>query len=152
MKKIIALVVASFAFVSTAYAAAPNNNSPIGYWKTIDDATGEAKSIVAIYEAPDHTLTGKVLKLFNNPESVCTACQGEQRNKPIVGMIVMMDLKQSEKRFAEWNRGSILDPKNGKSYQCNLKLSDGGQKLNVRGYIGVPLFGRSQTWERMPEG
>lgn len=154
MKKLLTLAftLVVIACSVTTQAAERSLNSPIGYWKTIDDVTGKPKSIVAIYEAPDHTLTGKVLKLFSEPDRLCTACGGELRDKPIVGMVVINNLKQSEKRLAEWGNGSILDPKNGKSYQCTLKVSEGGQKLNVRGFIGLPLFGRSQTWERLPEG
>ena len=150
-KMLIALLLSSLSFISVAHAA-EMNNSPLGYWKTIDDVTGEPKSVVAIYEAADHTLVGKVLKLFQDPDRLCTACEGELKNKPIVGMVVMLNLKRSQERSPEWKGGSILDPKNGKSYECYVKLTDGGQKLNVRGFIGLPLFGRSQTWERLPEG
>lgn len=149
MKKLIGLAISATALMSAAHAA---TNSPVGYWKTVDDTTGEAKSIVAIYEAPNHTLVGKVLKLFKEPDRTCIACDGDLHDKPIAGMVVMMNLKPSGNRTAQWSGGSILDPKNGKSYQCDLKLTDGGDKLNVRGYIGLPLFGRSQTWERVPEG
>ena len=51
----------------------------------------------------------------------------------------------------EWNGGYILDPKNGKTYKCEMKLEDGGKKLTVRGYIGFSLLGRSQTWIRVAE-
>ena len=149
MKKLLALAMTATASMNVAYAT---SISPIGYWKTIDDVSGEPKSIVAIYEGPNHTLVGKVLKLYQEPDRTCSACEGDLHDKPIAGMVVMMNLKPSGNRTAEWTGGSILDPKNGKSYQCYVKLADGGKKLDVRGYIGLPLFGRSQTWERVPEG
>ena len=123
--------------------------SPVGYWKTIDDVTGQPKSIVQIYEAPNHALKGKVVRLFKDPERLCTACEGEQHNKPIVGLQVMNQLKRSAENKNEWIGGDILDPKSGKMYHCSIKISEKGQQLNVRGYIGLPLFGRTQTWVRV---
>lgn len=141
MKKIISCVLAFVA--SNAIAA-----SPVGLWKTIDDVSGQPKSIVKISESSDHELNGKVIKLFKDPSRLCTACEGENHNKPIVGLTVMHGLKPS-KESGLWQDGQILDPKSGKIYHCTARLLEGGNRLQVRGYIGLPLFGRSQTWERV---
>lgn len=141
MKK---LLLATLIFaVSNAIAA-----TPVGLWKTIDDVTGQPKSIVSINESADHQLTGKVIKLFKDPKRLCTACEGENHNKPIVGLTVMHGLKPSKEQGL-WEEGEILDPKTGKVYHCTLRVLENGNKLQVRGYIGLPLFGRSQTWERV---
>lgn len=146
--KIVAcLLIAMIPFVSAN--AAPVVSTPIGYWKTIDDGSGEAKSIVQIWQTPDHKLYGKVVKLYQNPDKLCSACQGQYHNQKILGMTVMQNFKQNEKTPAQWVDGEILDPKNGKTYHCNIHLTENNQKLNVRGYIGLPLFGRSQTWVRV---
>jgi uncharacterized protein (DUF2147 family) len=127
--------------------------TPVGYWKTIDDVTGKPKSILKIEQAENGSLFGRVVKIFPRPgydqNEICTACQGERHNKPIVGMEVMSGLKQNPDDTSEWQGGEILDPSNGKTYRCFVQVMDNGQKLRVRGYIGVALFGRSQTWLRV---
>jgi uncharacterized protein (DUF2147 family) len=128
----------------SSYAA-----SPMGYWKTIDDVTGNIKSIVKISESSSH-LSGTVVKLFPGVMTICSACNGNLKNKPILGMVVMVGLKQNPKNLSEWTGGTVLDPKTGKIYRCTITVSADGSKLNVRGYVGVSLFGRSQTWIRVP--
>lgn len=127
--------------------------SPIGLWKTIDDTTGKPKAIIQISETADKTLVGKILKIFPAPghdqNERCTACEGDRHNQKIVGMVFLEKLKRESDNKRIWSGGEILDPKNGKVYHCNVNLSDNSQRLNVRGYIGLPLFGRTQTWLRV---
>lgn len=123
--------------------------SPIGYWKTIDDVSGQPKSIVQFYLSDKNELTGKVVKLFKGALEYCSACQGNLKNKPILGMVVVKGLKQLKKNPNIWKDGEALDPKNGKTYHCMITVVENGQKLNARGYIGIPLFGRTQTWIRV---
>ncbi len=135
------------------YAGDASINSPLGYWKTIDDVTGKPKSILKIEKSPNGVLIGQVIKIFPRPgydqNEVCTACLGERHNQTIVGMVIMEGLKQTADDSSKWEGGSILDPLNGKTYRCYVEAMDKGEKLKVRGYIGVPLFGRSQTWLRV---
>lgn len=137
-----ALLSAQLVFAETA-------NSPVGYWKTIDDVTGKPKAIIEISESKDKTLIGQVRKIFvadnTGQTKRCTACDGENHNQPIVGMVVLQKLQKNKENPAQWENGTILDPKTGKIYQCNLQALR-NDKLNVRGYIGLPLFGRTQTW------
>jgi uncharacterized protein (DUF2147 family) len=140
------IIVTSVFFITNTYA----ENSPVGYWKTIDDITGKPKSIVKIYRNQDQTLAGQVVKLYPSSDkekhTVCIACSGNKHNQPIVGMVILSGLKSSS---AQWGDGNILDPHNGKTYNCSAKLAENGKRLTVRGYIGLPLLGRSQTWERV---
>jgi uncharacterized protein (DUF2147 family) len=153
MKKITTLtfICLSYFLVNSLYAISfMSAESPIGYWKTIDDVTGKPKSILKIEQAQNGTLYGQVVKIFpqpghNQPE-LCTACQGSRHNQPILGMKIMEGLKQNNGDLLEWKDGEILDPHNGKTYHCFIKVIDQGQKLKVRGYIGIALLGRSQTW------
>ena len=126
-------------FVGPDLASA--DESPVGVWKTIDDETGEAKSLVKIYER-EGVLYGKVQKLFKNPDATCDACEGDDYGKPIVGMTILWGL---DKDGDEWNDGKIFDPKKGKTYNCKMWLDDGD--LRVRGYVGP--FHRTQTWHRV---
>ena len=138
---------AALALVASALPAFAATDTPVGKWKTIDDKTHEVKSIVEITENGG-LLEGKVLQVLKSehgPHPVCSECDGERKNKPIEGMTIMWGLK---KDGDEWSGGQILDPAKGKIYKVNLKLVDGGRKLDVHGYIGFSLMGRSQEWVR----
>ena len=144
-------LISAIALVNTIQAATITKEStPIGYWKTIDSATGKPKSIVQIWKTNDQVLMGKVVKLYPSQgvatAKTCASCSGELRGRPIVGMVILSGLKAKE---SQWGNGKILDPENGKTYSCLLKIGDNGQKLNVHGYVGIPILGRSQTWERV---
>jgi uncharacterized protein (DUF2147 family) len=137
----------ALALVASAVPAFAATNSPVGKWKTIDDKTHEVKSIVEITENGG-VLEGKVLQVLKSehgPHPVCAECDGERKNKPIEGMTIIWGLKQDGD---EWSGGQILDPAKGKIYKLTLKLEDGGKKLDVHGYIGFSLIGRSQEWVR----
>jgi uncharacterized protein (DUF2147 family) len=130
---------------------AEQNDSPVGYWKTIDDVSGKPKSIVWITRNENQELAGQIIRIFpDSPaqgvDKLCRACKGALHNMPIVGMVILSGLKPDVR---QWKNGKILDPHNGKTYSCSLRLVDHGKKLRIHGYIGIPLFGRSQTWERV---
>jgi len=118
----------------------------IGKWKTVDDETGKPKSVVEIYEKSGK-IYGKIIEIFeaDKRNRVCEECTGEDRNKPILGMVIIKGLR---KEGSEYGSGQILDPKNGKLYKCTITL-EGNDKLKLRGYIGVSLFGRTQYWSRV---
>jgi uncharacterized protein (DUF2147 family) len=118
----------------------------LGKWKTIDDKTGEAKSIVEVYEN-NGKLYGKVIEIFDATKRnrKCEKCEGTDKNKPVLGLTIIKGLTKDD---AEYNGGKILDPETGNLYKCILKLS-GKDKLEVRGYMGFALIGRSQTWVRV---
>jgi len=117
-----------------------------GKWKTVDDYTGEAKSIIEIYE-DSGKVYGKIIELINPKkiDPVCERCSGEDRDQPIVGLQFIRGL---EKDGDEYNGGKILDPDNGKLYKCYITLEE-VDTLKVRGYIGISLFGRTQYWYRV---
>ncbi|SMF98566.1 DUF2147 domain-containing protein [Burkholderia singularis] len=123
-------------------------SNPVGVWQTIDDHTGKPKALVQISEDASGELSGKVIKGLgenDTPDRRCTACTDERKDQLIKGMTI---IKAMKKEGDHWDGGNILDPENGKVYKCKMSLEDGGQKLVVRGYIGVSLLGRSQTWVR----
>jgi uncharacterized protein (DUF2147 family) len=125
-------------------------NTPVGLWKTISDETKEPTSYVRIW-VDNGELIGKVEKLIRKPGAVpdpkCTKCAGDKKDQPILGMTIISGLRQEGD---VWTGGHILDPDNGKLYKCRIKVEDDGNKLDVRGYIGFSLIGRSQTWHREP--
>jgi uncharacterized protein (DUF2147 family) len=122
--------------------------TPAGLWKTIDDSTKAERSHVRITET-NGVITGRIEKLLGpdaKPDAVCDDCSGADKGKPIVGMTIIRDIKKNAEHDGLWDGGTILDPNNGKTYKLRLKPSEDGKKLEVRGYIGAPMFGRSQTW------
>jgi uncharacterized protein (DUF2147 family) len=128
------------------FALTMQSQSVIGKWKTIDDETGEAKSIVEIYEKSGK-IYGKVSEIFreSHKKDVCVKCEGAEKNKPILGMTIINGLK---KDGSEYNGGTILDPTSGKKYKCYVSL-DSADKLKVRGYVGISLMGRTQYWTKV---
>jgi uncharacterized protein (DUF2147 family) len=119
--------------------------SIFGKWKTIDDLNGKEKGIVEIFEYKGKVY-GRIIEIFEADKKhlKCEKCQGEDHNKPILGLNI---IKGMTKNGDVYDGGKIIDPKNGKSYHCKITL-EGKDKLIVRGYIGISLFGRSQTWIR----
>lgn len=131
--------------LSPAFA---NDVSPVGLWQNIDDETGKPKALIRITES-NGVLQGQIEKLFRAPSEdqnpKCDKCTDARKDKPVVGMVILTGLK---KDGSEYSGGEILDPNNGKVYKSKLELTDGGKKLKMRGYIGMPMLGRTQTWVR----
>jgi uncharacterized protein (DUF2147 family) len=137
---------------STASTPSSSNSpkSPIGRWKTIDEKSGKAKSIVLIWEE-NGKLKGKVESLFRepgqDPDPVCDLCPEGKKGEKIRGMTILWDLSPAGEW---WEGGRILDPANGKVYRCRMLPMESGAKLQVRGFIGISMLGRSQVWLREP--
>jgi len=131
--------------------AAAQAASPAGLWKTVDDNTKKEKSLVRIVESGG-VYTGKVEKIID-PDSpkdaVCKDCTDDRKDKPVLGMTIIRNMKPSAGDKNVFEGGDVLDPNNGKVYSAKLTLVDGGKKLDVRGYIGMPMLGRTQTWQRV---
>ncbi len=140
--------ISAFVLLLGALLTAQASESPVGLWRTIDDKTGKEKSLVRIVEA-NGELRAIIEKLFREPHEEpnpnCDKCPGERKNKPVLGMMLMTGLKKSG---SEYDGGEILDPANGKTYRVKMWTAEGGKKLNVRGFIGVSLLGRTQVWLR----
>ena len=129
-------------------AVAMAQNTPVGSWTTIDDETGKPKSVVEIYEARDGTLAGRVDEILQSdrgPNPMCDKCTGANKGKPVKGMVILWGVKQ---KGNTWEGGKILDPASGKVYSVKVTPTEGGSKLEVRGFMGFSLLGRTQTWVR----
>lgn len=124
-----------------------------GTWKTIDDKTGKPKALIRITEQADGSYSGTVIKGLvpgADPHRICTLCSGALKDQPMIGMTILTGLRPEAEHPHSFSGGSIVDPDSGKTYHCNARLVDDGAKLDVRGYIGISLFGRTQTWIREP--
>ena len=132
-------------FAALAHAQA----TPAGLWKTIDDNTKKERSLIRITESGG-VLTGRIEKSLDpdsKPGEVCGKCTDDRKDKPLIGMALIRNTKQSANDASIWDGGDITDPDNGKVYKLRLKPQDGGKTLEVRGYIGP--FYRNQTWIRV---
>jgi len=118
------------------------NSEIIGRWKTIDDNTGDTESIIEVFKKSDGKYYGKLVQMLVKPyNDNCVKCKDDRKNKPLVGLEIIRGLSKDGDEFTG---GTITDPKNGKSYKCTITRE--GDKLNVRGYIGFSLIGRTQLW------
>ncbi|MBN8503589.1 MAG: DUF2147 domain-containing protein [Burkholderiales bacterium] len=122
--------------------------SPVGLWKTIDDETKKEKALVRVVENGG-VVSGKIEKLLAadaKQDALCDKCEDDRKDKPIVGMEIIRNVK---KDGDAWAGGTILDSAKGKVYKVKMTPIEAGKKLEVRGYVGAPMFGRTQTWHRV---
>jgi uncharacterized protein (DUF2147 family) len=133
-----------------AFGGAQAQMTPVGSWHTIDDKTGEIKSLVVITES-NGVLSGHVEKLLRkdaDQKAVCDKCTDDRKDKLVLGLEIIRAAKKAEGKDV-WEDGNIVDPDNGTVYKLKLTPIDGGKKLEVRGFIGFALLGRTQTWVRV---
>ncbi len=124
-------------------------NSPVGQWHTLDEKTGELKSMVVIFEHQG-AIKGRVEKVLRkgaDPAAKCDKCSDDRKNQPVVGLEIIRGAKKASGKNV-WEDGEILDPENGKTYALRLTPIENGAKLEVRGSFGP--IGRTQTWVRVP--
>ena len=136
----------AFLFGAVALQAA-DFSSPAGLWKTIDDKTGKPRGLVRIYEQ-NGLFFGKVekgLAVEREQSPICKACKDDRKDKPMIGLVILRNMKLED---GEYRNGDILDPDNGSVYRCKFRLTDGGTKLQLRGFVGFSLLGRTQIWLR----
>jgi uncharacterized protein (DUF2147 family) len=122
-----------------------NAQTIFGKWNSTNEETGNIDSIIEVYEK-DGKAFAKVIEIKGSTRknAVCEKCEDENKNKPILGLNILTGLQENED---EWSGGNILDPRNGRIYNCYIKLIK-PNKLKIRGYIGLALFGKTAYWER----
>jgi len=122
--------------------------TPVGTWRSIDDATGKPRAEIAIRDAGNGTLVGRVERSLQatSTEPLCTLCTDDRKGQPKIGLEIIRDVVRAGTDLV-WEGGTILDPENGKVYKLRLAPQDGGRTLQVRGYIGP--FYRTQLWQRV---
>ena len=144
MKKTLTLIALMLA--GSAWAQA----TPVGLWKTIDDKTKTERALVRITESGG-VFVGHIEKLLAadaKPDATCDKCEDDRKDKPMVGLQIVRGVKKSDSEGL-FDGGTILDASEGKIYKVRMQPADGGKKLEVRGYVGMPMLGRTQTWMRV---
>jgi len=145
----VAVISLIFAIACSVPATGAAEPSPVGRWVTYSHRTNAPNGIIEI--KMDHgTLKGTVVQMLNRPASlppaICRNCSGALKDAPVVGLTILWGLTKNGS--ASWDSGSILDPNTGNIYSAKVELQDGGQKLLVRGYLGISLLGRTEVWLR----
>ena len=142
MKYFQSLLSLTFAVFTISLSA---QSSPLGFWKTVDDNTGETRSEMELYVNTEGELEGKIHMLMDaDAPETCDLCPGEKKDAKLVGMVILWGLEEDGD---QWEGGRIMDPENGKTYKCYIELQS-EEKLKVRGYIGISALGRTQYWYR----
>jgi len=138
-----------YALVALLGSVTATETSPVGVWRTIDDETHKPRALVRI-EQHDGVVSGRVIQLFRepgeDPNPLCVDCSGERHNQPVLGMTILWNFRADGDA---WKGGEVLDPEEGSIYRATLRLRDHDTRLELHGYIGIPLLGRSQLWERV---
>ncbi len=148
----LALFLACFSILgANGVAAQQGQPTVLGLWQQVDPATGKSESWFLFFEN-NGVYEGAIAKMFikpgDDPNPICTRCQGEQKNAPMLGLTIV---KQMHRNGLKYENGTILDPRDGNVYNALMELSPDGQKLTVRGYLGIALFGQNQIWYRLPD-
>ena len=140
------LLFSSLASAPPARANGAPLDSPVGLWQPLD-SSGKPEGLIRIFERKG-LYYGRIepASPTDDRNARCTRCTGKQHDQPIIGLVIMRHLKPKN---GEYVGGSILDPNTGHVYSCSLRLTDGGHKLIMRGFLGISLFGSSQTWLRV---
>lgn len=122
--------------------------TPVGQWESVgrDDLS---PTLIQVYKRQGQYF-GKIVRLARKSgrptARLCIHCQGDLYRKPLLGMVILRGLQQVADK--QYQKGYILDPRDGKDYRCQLTLSNNGQQLKVHGYIGLPIFGKTVYWQR----
>jgi len=152
MRKLLASLLITGSLLISVFAAQAVSLTPVGYWDQYDDK-GQLQSLVKIWQDKDE-LKGQVIKGFpvngKAPNHYCTKCSGDFKDKRITDLTFIWGARYNSET-GKWEGGHILDPNGGSVYKLIMSLTDNGQQLLVRGYLGISLFGRTQTWTRITE-
>jgi len=143
-----ALIVALGCALTTAASAAPR---PDGTWRIISDKDGKPLALIRVQTVGGGQLSGVLTASLrgDNPARLCDKCSGARRGQRILGMQVLWGVKPAPGDPLKWTDGSILDPDSGSIYGCEITESPDGRTLTVRGYLGIAMLGRTQTWRRV---
>jgi uncharacterized protein (DUF2147 family) len=153
--RFLAIAIAALMSLNAAASAAPASGEPsaAGFWEQVDEKSGKPESWFHIVEK-DGVYIGTIVKMFQKPGEPppeswrCTKCEGAEKDAPVLGLTLIKGMKRKGLGYED---GTIMDPRDGSIYRALMQVSPDGRKLEVRGYLGIALLGRTQTWNRLPD-
>lgn len=154
LKRMIKLIISlSILNVLTVFA----DLSPVGFWAAKDDHTGQVLSVIQIWQDGAGSYNGRVYEIKNitvngvpqKADDICKTCTGNLLNKPMLCLQVVYDMQQKAGTTDTWENGKAYDPKSDNTYHAKMWLTNKGNTLSLRGFIMMPLFGRTQEWTRV---
>lgn len=154
--RFLAIAFAALISLNAAASAAPAGGEPTatGYWEQVDEKSGKPESWFHIVEK-DGVFVGTIVKMFSKPGDPppetfrCTKCEGPDKDAAVLGTLQL--IKGMKRKGLDYESGTITDPRDGNVYRALMKLSPDNKQLEVRGYLGIALLGRTQTWNRLPD-
>jgi uncharacterized protein (DUF2147 family) len=151
LHKLIFALCAVVLFAGSSTPLRAQEPSAVGLWEQVDERSGRAESWFKITER-NGIYEGAIVKIFPKPGDdenwVCDKCEGAEKGAPVLGLKLIKGMRRNGMGY---ENGTIMDPRDGSVYRALMTLSPDGQHLEVRGYLGISLFGRSQTWNRLPD-
>lgn len=149
LQKILIVLGLILAFISPVYGV--NKLSAAGFWQTVDPDTGKISAVIQIWRNPkDNMYYGKLYRIFeeggHKKSDRCIRCKGELKNKPMLGLTIVYHMVDMGQGY--YQKGRVLDPRDGSLYHAQMRLLDDGKVLKLRGYVLIPLFGKSAVWKR----
>jgi uncharacterized protein (DUF2147 family) len=141
------LAIGTLVFAQVIAATATEADSPVGLWEAIDVHSGKPTGRMRVYKQAD-LFFGRNEALFPSDRAGerCTKCKDERKEQPLIGLVIMRNMQFDR---GEYSGGDILDPSTGRVYSCSFRLTDGGQKMVLRGFLGLSLLGGTQVWRRL---
>jgi uncharacterized protein (DUF2147 family) len=150
MRRVILLAVASALLAAGFAQAASKPPTVAGFWEQSDDS-GEVGAWF-LFEDHDGVFDGRLVKTFRKPgepaNDLCVKCTGDRKNARMLGLTIISGMKREGLNYKD---GNILDPRDGNVYHAEMSLSPDGERLSVRGYLAIPLLGKTQVWRRLPD-
>ena len=143
------LTVLVAAVLAGSALSAVAQTTPLGLWKTISDKDGSVTSEVRVVDNAG-VFSGRIERTFRTDvktDAKCDLCKDDRKDQPIIGLEIIRGLGKAPGKDV-WEGGTVIDPDNGTVYKLKMTPIDGGKKLEVRGFVGFYLFGRTQTWIR----